>query len=392
MKQTWRWYGPDDPVSLADARQAGATGIVTALHHIPNGEVWPVEEILQRKAMIEAAGLVWSVVESVPIHEEIKTGSGQCQKWISNYQQSLRNLAQCGIHTVCYNFMPILDWTRTDLAFELPDGAKALRFDQIEFAVFELHILQRQGAENDYSTDEIAQAAARFASMSEEHKLRLTRNIIAGLPGAEEGYTLAQFRAQLARYDGIDKARLREHFATFLRGIIPVAEEVGIRMAVHPDDPPRPILGLPRIVSNADDLQWMIDTIDSPANGFTMCTGSYGVLAENDLAGMVKRFGPRIYFAHLRSTRREANPKTFHEAAHLGGDVDMFAVIKAIAEEEQRRRNAGQEDLIPMRPDHGHQMLDDLHKKTNPGYSAIGRLKGLAEIRGVELAIHRAFF
>ncbi|WP_394521651.1 mannonate dehydratase [Pantoea sp. SGAir0184] len=392
MKQTWRWYGPDDPVSLADARQAGATGIVTALHHIPNGEVWPVEEILQRKAMIEAAGLVWSVVESVPIHEEIKTGSGQCQKWISNYQQSLRNLAQCGIHTVCYNFMPILDWTRTDLAFELPDGAKALRFDQIEFAVFELHILQRQGAENDYSADEIAQAAARFASMSEEHKLRLTRNIIAGLPGAEEGYTLAQFRAQLARYDGIDKARLREHFATFLRGIIPVAEEVGIRMAVHPDDPPRPILGLPRIVSNADDLQWMIDTIESPANGFTMCTGSYGVLAENDLAGMVKRFGPRIYFAHLRSTRREANPKTFHEAAHLGGDVDMFAVIKAIAEEEQRRRNAGQEDLIPMRPDHGHQMLDDLHKKTNPGYSAIGRLKGLAEIRGVELAIHRAFF
>jgi len=392
MKQTWRWYGPDDPVSLADARQAGATGIVTALHHIPNGEVWPVEEILQRKAMIEAAGLVWSVVESVPIHEEIKTGSGQCQKWISNYQQSLRNLAQCGIHTVCYNFMPILDWTRTDLAFELPDGAKALRFDQIEFAVFELHILQRQGAENDYSADEIAQAAARFASMSEEHKLRLTRNIIAGLPGAEEGYTLAQFRAQLARYDGIDKARLREHFATFLRGIIPVAEEVGIRMAVHPDDPPRPILGLPRIVSNADDLQWMIDTIDSPANGFTMCTGSYGVLAENDLAGMVKRFGPRIYFAHLRSTRREANPKTFYEAAHLGGDVDMFAVIKAIAEEEQRRRNAGQEDLIPMRPDHGHQMLDDLHKKTNPGYSAIGRLKGLAEIRGVELAIHRAFF
>ncbi|KAF0854830.1 MULTISPECIES: mannonate dehydratase [Pantoea] len=392
MKQTWRWYGPDDPVSLADARQAGATGIVTALHHIPNGEVWPVEEILQRKAMIEAAGLVWSVVESVPIHEEIKTGSGQCQKWISNYQQSLRNLAQCGIHTVCYNFMPILDWTRTDLAFELPDGAKALRFDQIEFAVFELHILQRQGAENDYSADEIAQAAARFASMSEEHKLRLTRNIIAGLPGAEEGYTLAQFRAQLARYDGIDKARLRENFATFLRGIIPVAEEVGIRMAVHPDDPPRPILGLPRIVSNADDLQWMIDTIDSPANGFTMCTGSYGVLAENDLAGMVKRFGPRIYFAHLRSTRREANPKTFHEAAHLGGDVDMFAVIKAIAEEEQRRRNAGQEDLIPMRPDHGHQMLDDLHKKTNPGYSAIGRLKGLAEIRGVELAIHRAFF
>ncbi|WP_313683721.1 mannonate dehydratase [Pantoea sp.] len=392
MKQTWRWYGPNDPVSLADARQAGATGIVTALHHIPNGEVWSVEEIMKRKETIEAAGLVWSVVESVPIHEEIKTGSGQCQKWISNYQQSLRNLAQCGITTVCYNFMPILDWTRTDLEYLLPDGAKALRFDQIEFAVFELHILQRAGAEQDYSAAEIAQAAERFASMSDESKARLTRNIIAGLPGAEEGYTLNQFRAQLARYDGIDKTRLRENFATFLHSIIPVAEEAGVRMAVHPDDPPRPILGLPRIVSNADDLQWMIDTVSSPANGFTMCTGSYGVLAENDLPGMVKRLASRIYFAHLRSTKREENPNSFHEAAHLAGDVDMFAVIKAIAEEEHRRKAAGEEDLIPMRPDHGHQMLDDLHKKTNPGYSAIGRLKGLAEIRGVELAIHRACF
>jgi mannonate dehydratase len=392
MKQTWRWYGPNDPVSLADARQAGATGIVTALHHIPNGEVWSIDEIMKRKQTVEAAGLVWSVVESVPIHEEIKTGSGQCQKWISNYQQSLRNLAQCGITTVCYNFMPILDWTRTDLEYLLPDGAKALRFDQIEFAVFELHILQRNGAEQDYSAAEIAQAAERFATMSDESKTRLTRNIIAGLPGAEEGYTLNQFRAQLARYDGIDKTRLRENFATFLRSIIPVAEEAGVRMAVHPDDPPRPILGLPRIVSNADDLQWMIDTVSSPANGFTMCTGSYGVLAENDLPGMVKRFASRIYFAHLRSTKREENPNSFHEAAHLAGDVDMFAVIKAIAEEEHRRKVAGEEDLIPMRPDHGHQMLDDLHKKTNPGYSAIGRLKGLAEIRGVELAIHRAYF
>ncbi len=387
MQQTWRWYGPKDPVSLADARQAGATGIVTALHHIPNGEVWPVAEIMKRKAEIEAAGLVWAVVESVPIHEEIKTGSGDVAKWIANYQQSLRNLAQCGIHTVCYNFMPILDWTRTDLAYSLPNGARALRFDQIEFAVFELHILQRSGAEADYSAAEIAEAAQRFAAMSDAHKQQLTRNIIAGLPGAEEGYTLDQFRAQLARYDGIDKTRLRENFATFLRAIVPVAEEAGVRMAVHPDDPPRPILGLPRIVSTADDLQWMIDTVSSPANGFTMCTGSYGVLPENDLPGMIRRFGSRIYFLHLRATQREANPKTFHEAAHLEGDVDMFAVIKAIAEEERRRDAA-----IPMRPDHGHQMLDDLHKQTNPGYSAIGRLKGLAEIRGVELAIHRAFF
>lgn len=392
MEQTWRWYGPNDPVSLADARQAGATGIVTALHSIPNGEVWSQEAIRERKAIIEAAGLVWSVVESVPIHEEIKTRSGQCELWIENYQQTLRNLAACGIKTVCYNFMPILDWTRTDLAWELPDGAKALRFDQIAFAVFELHLLRRPGAEADYTDEEIAQAQQRFTHMSEAEKTRLINNIIAGLPGAEEGYTLDQLREQLRRYADIDKARLRENFSHFLHGIIPVAEEVGVRMAVHPDDPPRPILGLPRIVSTADDMQWMIDTVKSMANGFTFCTGSLGVRADNDLAAMVERFGPRIYFAHLRATQREENSNSFHEAAHLAGDVDMFAVVKAIASEEYRRKAAGQEDLIPMRPDHGHQMLDDLQKKTNPGYSAIGRLKGLAEVRGVELAIHRAFF
>lgn len=396
MIHTMRWFGPNDPVSLMDIRQAGCSGVVSALHQIPVGDIWSSQAIEGRKQIIEEhnnqySALKWLVVESLPVHEDIKKGLSSRELYIGNYKKSLRNLAAAGIKTVCYNFMPVLDWSRTSLDYQMPEGSKTLRFVWIDFAIFDLFILKRPNAETDYEPETRIAAESKFRSMSDYQLSVLTNTVLLGLPGSEEAFDLNIFQSLLDEYADIDDAQLRQNLYYFISQVAPVAQEVGINLCIHPDDPPRSLLGLPRVVSTESDLEQLMKASNVRANGITFCTGSLGVREDNDLPGMIKRFGDRIHFVHLRTTKREEGTRNFHEAPHLNGDVDMYEVVKALLTEEKRRISAGYPDnLLPMRPDHGFQMLDDLQKKTYPGYSAIGRLKALAELRGLEMAISRS--
>lgn len=389
LEQTFRWYGPSDSVTLAAIRQTGATGVVTALHHIPSGDVWSTDEIEKRKNTILKAGLTWSVVESVNIHESIKTAGADRDKHTQNYIATLKNLARAGVITVCYNFMPVLDWTRTDIDYRLPNGASALRFDATALSAFDLYILKREAAFNEYTPQLQQEAKKYFDSLTADKRNQLHNNIMAGLPGTKDVLKIEQFKVYLDKYNGVDAAVLKQNLTWFLQAIIPEAEKLGVKMCIHPDDPPFPIFGLPRVISTEKDLEHVINSCPSPSNGLTFCTGSLGVRSDNDLPAIINRLGKHIHFLHLRNVQREPNG-SFYEAGHLGGSTDMYAVMKSILLEQKRRADGGKGHIaIPMRPDHGHKLLDDFNHNTFPGYSVIGRLKGLAELRGLEMGIKR---